>query len=100
MFEDIKGVITKWQTCSRHEMEIKQNKIPSIDIKSSTNIKFIVFILKVIVYGCVIIYEYDDDVHSINWLFLPSDGLLYMINFLYLKGNVSIKWITRQISTS
>jgi hypothetical protein len=38
----------------RHEMEIKQHKNPSIDIKSSTNIKFIVFILKVIVYGCVL----------------------------------------------
>jgi hypothetical protein len=32
-------------------MEIKQHKNPSIDIKSSTNIKFIVFILTVIVYA-------------------------------------------------
>ena len=40
-------------------MEIKQHKNPSIDIKSSTNIKFIVFILFVVDYvqvylGCLI----------------------------------------------
>jgi hypothetical protein len=46
-------------------MEIKQHKNPSIDIKSSTNIKLIVFILTVIVYGYalkLIMFKYIYDV--------------------------------------
>jgi hypothetical protein len=35
--------------------------------------------------------QYEDDVHNINLLFLPNDGLHYMINFIYLQVYVSIK---------
>jgi hypothetical protein len=32
-----------------------------------------------------LIKQYDDDVHNINWLYLPIGDLHYMINFLYLQ---------------